>query len=73
LDREERATVNKLLGAVFDVRDSGEATYFLGLEMIRDREARSRKLTQKKLMGELLAMYGMEAAKGTSGPIDPGE
>jgi hypothetical protein len=73
LDREELAAVKELLGAVFNVRDLGEATYFLGMEVTRDREARTLKLTQKKLTGELLARYGMEAAKGKSVPINPGE
>jgi hypothetical protein len=66
LDREEIAAVKELLGAVFDVCDLGEATYFLGMEVTRDREARNLKLTQKKLTGDLLARYGMEAAKGNS-------
>jgi hypothetical protein len=73
LDREEIAAVKELLGAVFDVRDLGEATYFLGMEVTRDREAKTLKLTQKKLTGELLARYRMEATKGKSVPINPGE
>jgi hypothetical protein len=64
LDREEIAAVKRLLGAVFDVQDLGEATYFLGMEVTRDREAGTLNLTQKKLTRELLARYGMEAAKG---------
>jgi hypothetical protein len=43
------------------------------MESTRDREAKTLKLTQKKLKGELLARYGMEAAKGKSVPINPGE
>jgi hypothetical protein len=74
LDQEEIAAAKELLGAVFDVHDLGEATYFLGIqEVTRDREAKTLKLTQKKLTGELLARYGMEAAKGKSVPINPGE
>jgi hypothetical protein len=65
--------VKRLLGAVFDVRDLGEATYFLGMEVTRDRETGTLKLTQKKLTGELLAWYGIEAPKGKSVPTSPGE
>jgi hypothetical protein len=39
------------------------------MEVTRDREARTLKLVKKKLTGELLARYGMEAAKGKSVPI----
>jgi hypothetical protein len=56
LDREEIAAVKELLGAVFDDCDLGEATYLLGMEVTPDREARTLKLTQKKLTGELLAV-----------------
>jgi hypothetical protein len=33
--------VKELLGAVFDARNLGEATYFLEMEVIRHREART--------------------------------
>ena len=39
------------------MRDLGEAKYFLSMELTRDREARTLKLTQKKLAGELLGQY----------------
>jgi hypothetical protein len=75
LDREGIPAVKELPGAVFDVSDLGEATYFLEMEVTQDREARTLKLTQKKLTEELLTRYGMEpeAAKGKSVPINPGE
>jgi hypothetical protein len=70
---EEVTAVKKLLAETFDVRDLGEATYFLGMELARGREAGTLKLTQKKLTGELLARYGMETAKARSVPINPQE
>jgi hypothetical protein len=70
---EEIAAVKRLLGEVFDVRDLGEATYFLGMEVNRDCESGTLKLTQKKLTGELLQRYGMEAARGRDVPMSPGE
>jgi hypothetical protein len=65
--------VNKLLAETFDVRDLGEATYFLGMQLTRGREAGTLKLTQKKLTGELLARYGIKTAKARSVPINPHE
>jgi hypothetical protein len=72
-DSRRIAVVKRLLGAVFNVSNLGEATYFPGMEVTQDREAGTLKLTQKKVTGELLARYGMEAAKGKSVPISLGE
>jgi len=71
---EERVTkVKAHLTAKFDVRDLGPATYFLGMELSRDREARSLKLTQKKLTGELISRYGLADARARSMPHATGE
>jgi hypothetical protein len=71
---EERvAKVKAHLTTKFDVRDLGPATYFLGMELSRDREARSLKLTQKKLMGELISRYGLADARAHSVPLATGE
>ncbi len=52
----------------FDLQDLGPATYFLGMELSRDREARSLKLTQKKLTGKLISRYGLADARVRSVP-----
>jgi hypothetical protein len=71
---EERiAKVKAHLTAKFDVRDLGPATYFLGMELSRDREAPSLKLTQKKLTGELINRYGLAYARARSVPHATGE
>jgi len=71
---EERvAKVKAHLTAKFDVRDLGPATYFLGMELSRDREARSLKLTQKKLTRELINRYGLVDAHVRSMPLAAGE
>ncbi|GAQ93155.1 hypothetical protein KFL_013270020 [Klebsormidium nitens] len=51
---ERIAKVKARSGKKFDVRDRGEAKNFLGMELTRDREACTLKLTQKKLTGELV-------------------
>ncbi|GAQ93561.1 hypothetical protein KFL_016490010, partial [Klebsormidium nitens] len=67
------AKVKAHLSEKFDVRDLGPAEYFLGMELTRDRRARTIKLTQKKLTKELLGRYGLEAAKARSTPLSSGE
>ena len=54
------------LAEVFDVHDLGEATFFLGMELTRNREARTLKLTQKKLTGELVGRCGLASARARS-------
>jgi hypothetical protein len=65
---EQVAKVKAHLRAKFDVRDLGPATYFLGMELSRDQEARSLKLTQKKPIGELISWYGLANARTRSVP-----
>jgi transposase InsO family protein len=59
----------KELARVFDVRDLGEAKYFLGMEISRNRVERTVKLTQKRVVRELLQEYGMTEAKGRATPM----
>ena len=70
---ERAAKVKAHLAEKFDVRDLGEATYFLGMELTRDREARTLKLTQKKLTGELIGRYGLASARARSVPLGTGD
>jgi len=66
---EQIAKVKAHLTAKFDMWDLGPATYFLGMELSRDREARSLKLTQKKPTGELINRYGLADACARSMPL----
>ena len=67
------AKVKEHLASKFDVRDLGPADYFLGMELSRNREARTVTLTQKKLTRELVERYGMASAKPRSVPLAAGE
>jgi hypothetical protein len=69
---ERISKVKAQLAALFDVRDLGEATYFLGKELGRDRAARTLKLTQIRLTRELLSRYGLESAHAHSVPLAAG-
>jgi hypothetical protein len=70
---ERIAKVEAHLAKKFDVRDLGEATYFLGMELTRNREARTLKPTQKKLTGELVGRYELADARARSVPLETGD
>jgi hypothetical protein len=61
------------LAEVFDIRDLGESSYFLGMEIERKREEGTIKLTQKRLTGEILSRFGMSEAKERSVPLSQAE
>lgn len=60
----------QLLGA-FDARDLGAASFFLGMDIIRDRKARTIKLAQGRLTTDLLTKHGMTEAKPLGTPLSP--
>jgi hypothetical protein len=64
--------VKQMLFGSFDSRDLGEAKYFLGMEIERDREAGSLKLSQKKYTQDVLLRFGVENARPASVPLTPG-
>jgi transposase InsO family protein len=72
-DRQAVANVKVLLSNAFDVHDLGEARFFLGMEIERNRSERTVKLSQKKLASELLSKFGMHEAKSRSTPMSNGE
>ena len=68
-DVHDIARVKERLMSIFDIRDLGEARYFLGMEIIRDRRAKTIELTQAKLTAELVARYNLEEAKSRKLPM----
>lgn len=67
------ARLKQELGEIFDIRDLGESSYFLGMEIERKRDEGTIKLTQKKLTGEILSRFGMSEAKERSVPLSQAE
>jgi hypothetical protein len=61
------------LNQVFEVKDLGELTHFLGMEIHRNREQKTIFLSQKKYCEELLEKWDMTEAKARKLPIGPGE
>ncbi len=56
----------------FDGRDMGEASFFLGMTITRDRENRLLKLSQPKMQADLVAKYGLEDGKARTVPLSVG-
>ena len=68
------ATVNNVkerLTSIFDVRDLGEAKYFLGMSLDRNRAEHTLKMSQHRLASELVDKYGLKEAKTKSIPMSP--
>lgn len=59
----------KRLLSTFDGRDLGDASHFLGIAIQRDRVNRSIKLSQARMVRDLLAKFSMEDAKPRTIPI----
>ena len=62
------ATKSKLL-TTFEGRDLGPASFFLGMDIKRDRQARTISLGQSRLTHDLLDKYGMTECKPLSTPL----
>lgn len=56
--------------SAFDARDLGDANFFLGMDIIRDRSARTIKLAQSRLIADLLTKHDMLEAKPLSTPLN---
>lgn len=55
--------------ATFEARDMGEARFFLGLEISRDRGARLLKLSQRRATADLVSKFGLEECKTRGTPL----
>lgn len=57
--------------ASFEARDMGPVSFFLGMDIHRDRKERSIALGQHRLTKDLLEKYGMSECKPLSTPLSP--
>lgn len=55
----------------FEARDLGNATYFLGMDIIRNRINRTITLAQTRLTADILSKHNMMEAKTLSVPLSP--
>ena len=59
------------LSTRFDMKDLGEATFVLGMEIIRDRAHRTIALSQAGYTREMLRTHTMVAANAADTPVQP--
>ena len=63
----------KFLSSKFDMKDLGEASFVLGIEIHRDREKEILGLSQKVYLEKVLKKYSMQNCKSSPAPIVKGD
>jgi hypothetical protein len=63
----------KFLSSNFDMKDLGEASYVLGIEIHRDRKNGVLGLSQKAYLEKVLIKYNMHKSNATPAPIVKGD
>jgi hypothetical protein len=66
---EQLSQVKEGLGSVFKLKDKGEVIFHLGMEVTRDRAARTIRLTQVKYTAELMERFEMRDARTAAVPL----
>ena len=62
-DVEKLSNVKKWLAEQFQMKDLGEASYVLGIQIIRDRSKKLLALSQASYIGKVLARFSMQNSK----------
>ena len=60
------------LAEEFELRDLGETSYLLGIEIIRDRPNRSISLSQRQYIVDMLAQFKFSNCSAVTTPMEPG-
>jgi hypothetical protein len=63
------ASVVRILQETFKVRNMGSATFFLGMDIVRNREMGTIHLGQHRYSSDLVKKFGLEAGKTKSVPM----
>ena len=62
-----------LLSRTFDMKDLGEASFVLGIEIIRDRSRNLLGISQKAYIEKVLKRFNMECCSGGEVPMSKGD
>ena len=72
-DRNMLLETKKFLASKFEMKDLGEATYVLGIEIYRDRSNGVLGLSQKAYIEKVLKKYNMHNCSASPAPIMKGD
>lgn len=64
--------VKGFLTSTFSARDLGEATFYLGINLIRDRAAKSIKLSHERAIADLVSKFALAGCKPRDIPMGAG-
>ncbi len=67
---KEIERVKKFSSQEFEMKDLGQLTYFLGIQVMRDRNKGTISLGQSKYIGEILKSFNMENCKLVATPLE---
>ena len=63
--------VKNKLAEVFKIKDMGESSFYLGMDIIRDRAMKTLLLTQKRYVADLMDKFSSSQAKPKKVPLSP--
>jgi len=63
----------QLLSQSFEMKDLGEASYVIGIEIHRDRQQKVLRLSQRAYIEKVLERFKMSDCKSSVAPISKGE
>ena len=63
----------QLLFSHFDMKDLGEASYVLGIQILRDRPSGILRLSQQTCIKSILKMFNMQSCSSSKAPIVKGD
>jgi hypothetical protein len=72
-DKDLEAETKRFISSNFDMKDMGEASYVLGIEIHRDRQKGVLGLSQKSYIENVLKKYNMHKCNALPGLIVKGD
>ena len=72
LDKKNIRALKAQLGLKYGIEDRGPASYFLSVEILRDRVNRLLYLSQRNYISEVLKYFDFDDSKSIKVPLQPG-